>query len=39
MNPEHGVVNTIPLELRESDGGEHLMGVVVQEGRAGSVRT
>ena len=38
MEPEHGVANTIPLEIRESDDGEHLVGVVVQEGRAGTAR-
>ena len=38
MDPEHGVVNTVPLEIRESDEGEHLVGVVVQEGRAGTAR-
>ena len=39
MDPEHGVVIGVPLELRESDEGEHLVGVVVQEGRAGSARS
>ena len=38
MDPEHGVVIGVPLELRESDDGEHLVGVVVQEGRAGTAR-
>ena len=38
MKPEHGVVVGVPLELRESDEGEHLTGVVVQEGRAGTAR-
>ena len=38
MEPEHGVVINVPLEIRESDAGEHLVGVVVQEGRAGSER-
>ena len=38
MDAEHGVVVGVPLELRESDEGEHLVGVVVQEGRAGTVR-
>ena len=38
MEPEHGVVHIIPLEIRESDDGEHLVGVVVQEGRAGTAR-
>ena len=38
MDAEHGVVHNVPLELRESDEGEHLTGTVVQEGRAGSVR-
>ena len=38
MDPEHGVVHNVPLELRESDEGEHLIGTVIQEGRAGTVR-
>ena len=38
MDPEHGVVHNVPLEIRESDEGEHLVGVVVQEGRAGTAR-
>ena len=38
MTPEHGVVIGVPLELRESDQGEHLVGTVIQEGRAGTVR-
>ena len=38
MTPEHGVVTGVPLELRESDEGEHLVGVVLQEGRAGTAR-
>ena len=38
MDPEHGVVHNVELELRESDEGEHLNGVIVQEGRAGTVR-
>ena len=38
MDAEHGVVTGVPLEIRESDEGEHLTGVVVQEGRAGTVR-
>ena len=38
MDAEHGVVTGVPLELRESDEGEHLVGVVLQEGRAGTVR-
>ena len=38
MDAEHGVVTGVPLELRASDEGEHLVGVVVQEGRAGTAR-
>ena len=38
MDPEHGVVHNVELELRSSDEGEHLNGVVIQEGRAGTVR-
>ena len=38
MDAEHGVVTGVPLELRESDDGEHLTGTILQEGRAGSVR-
>ena len=38
MDPEHGVVIGVPLELRESDEGEHLTGTILQEGRAGTVR-
>ena len=38
MDPEHGVVHNVELEIRSSDEGEHLNGVVIQEGRAGSVR-
>ena len=38
MEPEHGVVHNVPLEIRESDDGEHLNGVIVQEGRAGTAR-
>ena len=38
MDPEQGVVINAPLEIRESDEGEHLTGVVVQEGRAGTAR-
>ena len=38
MDPEHGVVTGVPIEIRESDEGEHLVGVVVQEGRAGTAR-
>ena len=38
MDAEHGVVTGVPLELRESDEGEHLVGTVLQEGRAGTAR-
>ena len=39
MQPEHGVVTTVPLELREmGDDGEHLSGIVVQEGRSARER-
>ena len=38
MDPEHGVVTGVPLEIRESDEGEYLTGTVVQEGRAGTAR-
>lgn len=39
MKPEHGVVTTVPLELRElDDDGEHLVGTVIQEGRSGTER-
>ena len=38
MDPEHGVVHNVELEIRESDEGEHLNGVVVQEGRVGTAR-
>ena len=38
MDAEHGVVTGVPLELRESDSGEHLTGTILQEGRSGSVR-
>ena len=38
MKPEHGVVINAPLEIRESDEGEHLNGIVIQEGRAGTER-
>ena len=34
MDPEHGVVTGVPIEIRESDEGEHLVGVVVQEGQS-----
>ena len=38
MEPEHGVVINVPLEIRESDDGEHLVGTVIQEGRVGTAR-
>ena len=38
MEPEHGVVINVPLEIRESDDGAHLNGIIVQEGRAGTAR-
>ena len=38
MKPEHGVVINAPLEIRESDEGEHLVGTVIQEGRSGTER-
>ena len=38
MDPEHGVVHNVELEIRESDAGEHLVGTIIQEGRSGSVR-
>lgn len=38
MHPEHGVVVGVQLEIRASDEGEHLNGVILQEGRAGTSR-
>ena len=38
MDPEHGVVHPLPVEIRSSDEGELLTGIVVQEGRSGSER-
>ena len=38
MDPESGVVHNAPLEIRETDDGEYLNGIIVQEGRAGTVR-
>ena len=38
MNAEHGKLINVPIEIRASDDGEHLNGVIVQEGRVGSVR-
>ena len=41
MEPEHGVVINVPLEIRESDDGEHLVGTVHPrgQGRNGKTRT
>ena len=38
MNAEHGVQINVPIEIRASDDGEHLNGVILQEGRVGSER-
>ena len=38
MDPEHGVITGVTLEIRESDEGVHLTGTILQEGRAGTAR-